>query len=380
VNICLKIVAAARACAYKSLSNKILMTKVAWAPIEFLGQSVPLGSPYVSNDSHLIMPSQDFTVRLTTISKSVLDEYGARMLRGQYGNDYFCTLSHFGIGGNEGNKPSTSINYVAKENSVNSDILSFWGENIRFIKDYRDKGTDGNAGRVYLGTSCLCQGIGTSNIDSIREAYNQITALIGRFAPWITPYTTVGGLAIDGISNILRKLVNLKSECVESELSLYPGSIGAPLPSGDAYLQRGSYVFFFEDLANPEIADLFLERSGQVVKKAGSSTRIPPYLVINIVDGIIDAPSEIFSRAVAVDILEKYQSRYSLESTANGPQMNIFAEGLKKIGESYYYTSRINRYTELLSKGGNRSPEEAERMNEIKAEIETTFPKIQLLS
>lgn len=301
------------------------------------------------------------------------------MCAGKYGNEYFCLLSQFGIGSNGGEKPSTSINYVAKQDTLSHDVLSLWGENIRFIKDYRDRGSDGNTGRIYVGTSAFCQGIGRSSLENIREAYNQVSSIVGRFAPWLTPYTTVGGLAVDGVSTILKKLRDNKSECIESTLSLYPGSVDSPLPFGDAYLQRGSFIFFYEDLSDSEVSDLFLSRSGQIVKRSGNAIIVPPYVVINIVDGIVDAPSEILSRAAAVDILEKYQKQYSLDPASTASSMNLLLEGLQKIGDSYYYISRINRYRELVAKGDRRSEKETARMNEIKTEIEERFSQVKLV-
>jgi hypothetical protein len=108
--------------------------------------------------------------------------------------------------------------------------------------------------------------------------------------------------------------------------------------------------------------------------------RIPPYVVINIVEGIIDAPSEIISRAAAVDILEKYQKQYSLDPNSGTSSMNLLLEGLQKIWDSYYYISQINRYRELASKGDRRSERETARMNEIKAEIEDRFTQIKLVT
>lgn len=356
------------------------MATVAWAPIGSSDDTVQLSSPYIRHDSHLIKPGEDFTVRLTTISKTILDKYGDRMCAGKFGNDYFCLLSQFGIGSNGGEKPSTSINYVAKQDSLNHDVLSLWGENIRFIKDYRDRGTDGNTGRIFVGTSAFCQGIGRSNLDNIREAYNQVSSIVGRFAPWLTPYTTVGGLAADGVATILKKLRDNKSECIESTLSLYPGSVDSPLPFGDAYLQRGSFVFFYEDISNSEVSDLFLSRSGQIVTRNNNARIVPPYVVINIVEGVIDAPSEILSRAAAVDILEKYQKQYSLDSNGTPSSMNLLLEGLQKIGDSYYYISRINRYRELAAKGDRRSQKETDRMSEIQTEIEERFSQVKLIA
>jgi hypothetical protein len=355
------------------------MATIGWAPIGSPEQAVQLQSPYIANDSHLIRPSQDFTVRYTTISRSILSDYGDLMLRGRFGNDYFCVMSHFGIGSGGENKSSLAMNHVTRESQVNSDILSFWGENIRFIQDYRDLGTNGNAGRIYIGTSCFCQSLGKSSIDNLREAHQQVSQIIGRFAPWLTPYTTVGSLAVDGVLSILKKIIDHKSECVESSLSLFPGSLPVPLPRGDAYLQLGSYVFLFDQMQEKiNIEELFLTREGTVVKRANSPGKIPPYVVINIVDGIQDAPGEVFSKAVAVDILEKYQARYSLNPQNSSSLMPLLLDSLQKIGDAYHYISRIDRYKELLAKGSKRSEKETARMSEIRKEIEAKFPQVKL--
>jgi len=355
------------------------MAKVGWAPIGSSDQAVQLQSPYIANDAHLIRPSQDFTIRYTTISHSILEDFGDLMKRGRFGNDYFCVLSNFGIGSGAENKSSIAVNHVVREDEVRSDILDLWGINIKYIKDYRDLGTAGNAGRVYIGTSCFCQTLGKSDIQNLREAHGQVSAIIGRFAPWLTPYTRVGSLAFDGVLSILQKIINHKSECVESNLSLFPGSLAVPLPRGDAYLQLGSYVFFFDDLLPiNEVQDFYLTREGLVVRRANNPGKIPPYVVINIIDGIQDAPEEVLSKALAVDILEKYQARYGLDPKNNSSSMPLLLEGLQKIGDSYYYINRIDRYRELLAKGNKRSEKETARMNDIKKEIEEKFPQIKL--
>ena len=56
------------------------MATVAWGPSDSTDETVQLGSPYLPDASHLIRPSDDFTVRLTTILKSILDHYGERMI------------------------------------------------------------------------------------------------------------------------------------------------------------------------------------------------------------------------------------------------------------------------------------------------------------
>jgi len=124
---------------------------------------------------------------------------------------------------------------------------------------------------------------------------------------------------------------------------------------------------------------LHLTPSGEVVQSGGSGISIPPYIVINIADGIIDAPSsEAITKAVAVDILEKYDSRFNYPSDEELAQgASTIFQGLQKIGESYYFMSRIKRFEELKSKA-NKSTGEIQRMNDLKQEIESTFESIKL--
>lgn len=337
----------------------------------------PLLSPYVPSDSALIRPSEDFTVRITTISKSVLDEYRDKMKAGQFGNNYFCLLSHFGIGSNGGNTmPSRSINLVELIDNVNDNILDLWGRNIRWIRDYKDKGADGESGSIYIGTSAFCQGIGPSPLQQIYDAFTQVSSVVGRFDPALVPYTTAANLALKGIIQIVNKLTDNPDEVVNARITLFPSTLGHPLPPGDAYLQRGSYVFFFE---NTSLENLHITDTGEVVASQGTNAIIPPYVVINIVDGIDAAPSsEALNRAVANDILNKYDKRFSLPTDLNSSStFSSFAEGLQKIGDSYYFLSQIKRFEELRKKT-NKTDTEIDRMNTIKSEIESMFPSLKI--
>lgn len=331
----------------------------------------PLVSPYVPNDPDIIKPSDDFTVQLTTISKSVLDRYGSKMQRGKWGNDYFVVMSHFGIGGNSGNMPSKIVNYVEREEQVNADILSFWGENIRWVEDYRDKGSDGNAGRIYLGTSAFCQGIGQSPIDAIKTSFGEVCDLVGRFAPALVPYTAVASQALDGIINIVKKFVENPNEVVKSQITLFPKTAGR-LPAGNAYLQRGSYVLFFEET---EIKNLHLTEQGRVEPSNGFTGDIPPYIVANIEDGLIDAPdSEALNKAVGLDIMEKYEQRFSLPTDPQQAMLGTsIIDGLSKIGESYRVYIKLLRYNELKGKS-NRTEAEQKRLDSIKEELVKLLP------
>jgi hypothetical protein len=345
------------------------------ARVNNLPGTAPLLSPYEAHEPSLVHPSEDFTVRLTTISKSVLDAYGEKMQAGKWGNQYFCLMSHFGIGSNEGKLPAKAINYVDDIRQISSNILSLWGENIKHVRDYRDIGSGGKAGRVYIGTSAFCQSIGQTPLQDIHQAYAAVSDLVGRFAPELAPYTIAGSLALDGILLIVDKLTHNPSEVLKSQISLYPASLGT-LPHGDAYLQKGSYAFFFTDT---NISDYLMTPSGEIVPSQRNGAKPPPYVVINIAEGIVDAPSsEALTTAVGLDIFEKYDHRFAIpEKADNAAQGKVLLEGLQKVGESYYLVSRLRRYEELNQKA-SKSAMEIRRMEALKEEIQKTFPSIRL--
>ncbi len=335
--------------------------------------SQPLRSPYEAHGPDLIQPGDDFTVQATTISQSILEVYGQKMKKQQFGNDYFILMSHFGIGSNQGELPSNTINLVEPCAQIRANILSFWGENIRWIQDYRDRGRDGNAGRVYIGTSAFCQGIGPTPLEAIRKTFQEVTSLVGRFSPALAPYVSVANQALDGVVRIADKLKRNPGEIVTSRITLYPETMGT-LPAGNAYLQRGSYVLFFDETP---IDHLFLTPSGEVVANNQFEGTIPPYVVVNIVDGLIDAPdSEALDKSVALDLIEKYDSRFGLprhaSDTGSGTSLN---EGLATIGKSYRVLAMLHRFAELNGKPDPLASEQA-RISKLRQELQAEFPTL----
>jgi hypothetical protein len=129
---------------------------------------------------------------------------------GRWHNDHFVLMSHFGIGSNQGEMPSTAINFVEACDRIEDTILSFWGENIRWIEDYRDVGSNGNAGRVYIGTSAFCQNLGPSPLQSIRDTFTEVAHLVGRFAPALAPYASTASKAYR-LQAKLQRLADLRS-------------------------------------------------------------------------------------------------------------------------------------------------------------------------
>lgn len=331
--------------------------------------SQTLLSPYQMNEADIIKAGETFTLRLTTISKSVVDHYGEKMFRGRYGNEYFVVMSHFGIGSNNQQGPSSTINFIESQKNIRGDVLSFWGENIRWIEDYRDSGQDGNAGRIFLRISAMFQTLGNSPLEEVRQGLINASDMVGRFSPALVPYSSVARLAIEGVSKIVGKLKAHPEQIVESTITLYPCSESQKLARGDAYLQRGSYIFFFEETP---IKGLSLTESGRVIADETFKGNIPPYAVVNIVDGLYDSPSSaLLDKAVALDILEKYDKNFGvLSGGASESSGSAFNEGLTKIGESYRMLAKIRRFNELQAKMILSEPEQS-RLATLREELKS---------
>jgi hypothetical protein len=340
---------------------------------------VPIGqinlvSPYEldQNKDVIIHPAEDFTVSITTISEQLYNKYKGNYKAGKHHNDYFILLSQTGLG-NE-NKPNLRLHYVEEINSINKDILDLWAENVRTVEDYRDqKASEGGyAGRLYLSFHSFCQDLGGSNLNDIQNVADELINLTGLVAPTLVPYTSVASIALQGISNIIEKFVkaNFKSERKSSGINLYPYTDNF-LPAGDAYLQTGSYIFFFEPT---EIAHLQLDISGVV--DSSNNQPVNPYIVVNITKGITLAPDKLDIN-VAQEILEKYQHDYGYPLPKDR-QNNDYVDGLKQLGESYRWIKKVERYYQLKKKGDNRTSEEISKMNQLQQEIEAKFPNLEL--
>ena len=310
----------------------------------------PLISPYVSEANDLIQPGEDFTVLLTHISRSLLQNYRGVMKAGEHGNHHFVVISQFGIGSNGGQMPSKTINHIQPVDSIKADIHSFWGEKIHWVEDYRDTGRDGQAGRVFIAVSAFCQNLGNDSAESsIRRVAARVVGAVGRFVPGVSSAFAVAGPAMVGLASIAKKMLEIQKEVKTSTITLYPGSRGELLP-GDAYLQRGSYVLFFEET---EIDDYQLLPSGQVEPIAGRGAADPPaYVVVNIVNELIDASSSaMVDKSVALDILEAHYQRYGLAGVMDqAPGGGGLVDGLEKLGGAYRLKAHLVRFEELSAR------------------------------
>jgi len=332
-----------------------------------------------SSPEHRILSGEKFTVLMKTIPRSVYFDYQERMQSAK--NDHMIVLSESGIGAPEPNTPSRVIHAVEDYNYFKYDNTSLWSPGIRWVPDYR-AGAEGlsdnrNSGRVYLRAAAFCQGFGTSLLDELKGALFKVMDLVGRASPALAPYLAPTAGVVKGIFLIINKLESqgMGNEIMRtSELSLWP--IGTGDQAGYPALRRGSYVLFFEDVY---LENLELNLDNIVVGTSARVERIPPYLVIDILGGLLalpSAPSENqLSASQGLDILEKYDSKFRIPAKDEPSETGKLIEGLIKIGESSYQVSLITRFLYLKTLA-NPLPTQVARLEELREMLQSDFSGI----
>ncbi len=334
----------------------------------------PINAP--SSPEHRIHSGEKFTVLMKTIPRSIYSDYHERMMSTK--NDHMIVLSESGIGAPEPNTPSRVIHAVENYDYFMSDNTNLWSPGIRWVPDYRT-GAEGlsdtrNSGRVYLRAAAFCQGFGTSLLEELKGALFKAMDLVGRASPALAPYLAPTSAVVKGIFLIIDKLESqrMTHEIMRTaELSLWPTGTGDQ--AGYPALRRGSYILFFEDVY---LENLELNIDNIVVGSAARAERIPPYVVIDILGGLLPLPSapseKQLSSGQGLDILEKYDSKFRIPSKDQPTETGQLVEGLIKIGESAYQISLIKRFLYLKSLA-NPLPSQVARLEELRELLQTDF-------
>ncbi|MBE9031842.1 hypothetical protein IQ266_19075, partial [filamentous cyanobacterium LEGE 11480] len=314
----------------------------------------------------IIQPAEDFTISINTISGNLYSQYKDNYLAGKYDNDYFVLLSRIGIG--DQSEPTTKLNYLEHINNIPTNITDIWAENVAIVDDYRK---DDGAQRVYISFHAFCQNLGKdTKLADIKTAGNRILKLTGSIFPTLMPFTAVGQAVVTGVKNIFGKLAEKAGECKKIEFNLYPVIDTEEHIPGEAPLQEGSYIIFFEDTA---IDGLYLDPSGVV--RSDTSTAIPPYIVVNIKKGKRLAPGTLDVNT-ASEILSHHQKNYSYLLPGSGSESGDSSEGflgaLEEFGHSHRIVQSIQRYYQLKAKETRTSPEET-KLQELTTLIQNHF-------
>ena len=208
----------------------------------------PLLDPFLKDDNALISAAEDFTISINTISHQLYSKYREEYKAGQWGNDYFAVMSQMGLGDIE--KPIIKAHYLDHINNMDGrthDLLTTWAENVAIVEDFQK---DEKTKRLYLSFSSFCQGLGDSKLDQVTGALQQVAREVGGTFPSLVPFTTVGTVALEGINNILKTILDdeFKSQVKTVDFAFYPGDQNRLPNIGEAPLQTGAYAFFFEEV------------------------------------------------------------------------------------------------------------------------------------
>lgn len=317
-----------------------------------------LRDPYIQDDDALIFAAEDFTVSINTISHQLYSNYRDDYQAGKWDNDYFVVMSQMGLGDAE--RPILKahyLNHINNMDSLNHDVSSIWAENVAIIEDFQK---DEKSERLYLSFSSFCQGLGDSTFDRVTGSLQQVANQVGGVFPSLVPYTSLGTAALQGINNIIKKILDatFESEVKTVEFTFYPAEQNRLPNIGEAPLQTGAYAFFFEEV---ELESLWMERDGTITSKRNE--QVSPYIVVNIKKGITLAPSQI-EKHLAAEVLQTYTKSYSDRLNATNPSVEYFS-ALEKLGKTIRLSTATQRYFELRRKGTQLSEFEANRMKSL---------------
>ena len=160
---------------------------------------------------------------------------------------------------------------------------------------------------------------------------------------------------------------SLSSELKQVTFNLYPASLDRSPASGDAPLQTGSYVLFFEET---DIDNLRLEDDGTV--SSSTNEEITPYIVVNIKRGVTLAPEQI-EASLANEVLENFAQSYGYPLPEKAPSGKYF-EALKEVGHSIRLAKYSARYFELKAKEEPLTPAESKRLDKLRDDLKEALP------
>jgi hypothetical protein len=328
-------------------------------------ESIPTGGmelldPYKLDTEAVIKAAEDFTVSINTISQSLYAKYKDYYKAGEFGNDHFILLSNVGLG--KVDKPTMKLHLAKRIQTVNSDIKDIWADNVEVIEDYA---SNGEKPRLFLAFHAFCQGLGGTRTDDLKTSLTEISSLVGSMIPVLAPFTSIGRVVVNGINNIFNKQLNIKTEVKDVEFALFPADgMVAPIP-GEAPLQTGLYVFFFEPV---NFTSLKLKSDATI-----DGVDIP-YIVLTIKRGVILAPKQI-NTSVAARVLDDFQINYGFPLPSDRGSNTRFFDALEEFGRSIRLGQQIARYFELKRKGKERTSEEEERFKKLHQLLSGTIPK-----
>lgn len=303
-----------------------------------------LSDAYVLDEIAVIKRAEDFTVSLNTVSRSLFDKYQDHYKAGQFGNDYFVLLSGVGLGNPKA--PTLKLHLLENIRKIDNDWTTVWAENIETVEDYS---LAGGEERLFLSFHTLCQSLGnTEQQGGVFASLSEILASTGSILPALAPFTALGRVAVDGINNVFNKHIKISGETKEIAFAWYPADSHKSAVPGEAPLQTGAYVFFFE---KTDFTALKLKSDGTIENATN------PYIVVNVKRGITLAPKQL-DTAAGAKVMSHFQSDFGYPLSADKSTTIHSLDALNEFGRSYRLGQQMMRYFKLKKKEGRTSEEE----------------------
>ncbi|WP_107671295.1 hypothetical protein [Cyanothece sp. BG0011] len=323
--------------------------------------------PYIKDNDALIEPAEDFTISINYIPYQLYSKYKSHYKAGEFDNNYFAIMSQMGIGDVE--TPVLKAHYLSHIDQMTQDLETVWAENVAVVEDFlKNFSKNQESERIYLSFSSFCQGLGHSSLEEVTGALREVIGYVGAAFPSLVPYTTLGRVALEGVNNIVKTILEprFQPQVKTTTFAFYPTTKDEAVPIGEAPLQTGSYAFFFETV---ELDNLWMDNKGLVSSTNGEE--VSPYIVINIKKGIDLAPGQI-EQNLATEVLETYDRLSGYPLTNKRGSITYF-EGLKQLGKTIRTATAVERYFDLRSKGTSVSPAEAKRLEKLSAYLKETL-------
>jgi hypothetical protein len=278
-------------------------------------------------------------------------------------------MSHVGIGNID--KPITKLHLLKHNDQIaNGPIRDMWADQVCCVEDFREAG---EANRVYLSFLCFCQTLGGASESELKNVLKGVAKAVGSMIPGLAPFAVGASMAYEGINNLFQKIEKHPDEIKAVEFSLFPLLNESNL-SGDAPLQTGSYILFFEEV---ETEGLYLNKDGTISRD--DSQEVKPYLVVNIEKGIMLSPGQLNTDA-ANEVLANYHA--SSEFVIHGEQKpsSQYLEALQVLGRSHRMTKNMKRYFELRKKqeSGQLTDAEKAKFKDLARQIHEEMPEMEL--
>lgn len=328
----------------------VTIARVAIDDLSAAKDGTALIDPYVLEQTAVIKAAEDFTVSINTVSQSLFEKYKKYYKAGEFGNDYFVLLSGVGLGKVE--KPTLKLHFVKRIQSIDADWKDIWADNVEVVEDY---GSEKKKPKLFLSFHAFCQSLGSTRANDLEQSLNEILSLTGSMIPVLTPFTSIGRVVTDGINNIFNKQLNIKGEVKEVEFALFPADGKKTAIPGEAPLQTGLYVLFFEkvDFANLKI------KSDGTIDNVDS-----PYIVLTLKREIVLAPEQL-DTTVAAKVLDDFQINHGYPLPRGREANTRFFDALGEFGRSIKLGQQTARYFELKGKGTSKTDEEEKRFTQL---------------